>query len=142
MITASRVVRKILIDSNLAVSDFNQDWCCALKLLPDGAWIRDNLFAVVEVEGAIGTRYASTSEIVMYPHIRVVCRSTSYDMGYSKMLQLMDMLDMLTDYEIKFNEEEVVFLHKISRQSGILSSGVDSTMRRYLFTLDYEIDLR
>jgi hypothetical protein len=141
MITASQVVRKILIDSNIAVSDFNQDWCCVLKLLPDGIDVRDNLFAVVDTEGAVGTRYVSTSEIVMYPHIRIFCRSILYDLGYSKMLQLMDLLDMLTNYEIKINDE-LVLLHKTSRQNGILCNGVDSTMRRYLFTLDYEIHLR
>jgi hypothetical protein len=141
MIRASHVVRKILIDSNIAVSEFDKDWCCILKMLPDGVGVRDNILSVIDIEGAVGTRYASTSEIVMYPHIRIVCRSIMYDIGYSKMLQLMDLLDMLTNYELKFDDESF-FLHKTSRQSGILSTGLDSTMRRYIFTLEYEINLR
>jgi hypothetical protein len=141
MITASRVVREILLKSGLVVADFSKDWCCVLKVMPDGIGVRDNLFAVADVEGALGDRYISTGEIVMHPHVRIMCRSNLYDMGYSKMLHVTDVLDVVTNYEVTI-ENETIALHKTSRQSGILSNGLDVTMRRYLFTLDYEIVLR
>jgi hypothetical protein len=141
MITVSQVVRRVLIASNIATSDINLDWCCILKIMPDGVGVRDNIFSVIDMEGMVGGRYASTSEVIMHPHIRIICRSVSYDMGYSKMLQSMSVLDTITDYSCVFDNDTIT-LHKTSRQSGILSGGLDSTMRRYTFTLDYEIVLR
>jgi hypothetical protein len=141
MITASRVVRELLFKSGLVVTDFSRDWCCVLKTMPDGVGVRDNLFAVVDVESAIGDRYISTGEIVTHPHVRIMCRTTSYDTGYSKMLQVMDVMDIVMNYEFII-EDQTGVLHKTSRQSGIVSNGLDSTMRRYLLTLDYEIVLR
>jgi len=141
MMLACRVVREILIGTGIVTSDSSSDWCCVLMCMPDGVGTRDNMFAVVEVEGAIEGRYISTSEVITHPHIRVQCRSVSYDMGYSKMLQIEDVLDMITSYEIIIDDNSVL-LHKTSRQTGILSSGLDATNRRYHFTLDYEIVLR
>jgi hypothetical protein len=141
MITASRVVRELLLKSGLVVADFSKDWCCVLKIMPDGVGVRDNLFAIADIEGALGDRYVSTGEIVMHPHVRIICRTTLYDVGYTKMLQVMDIMDIATNYEVKI-ENEVISLHKTSRQSGIVSNGLDATMRRYLFSLDYEIVLR
>jgi hypothetical protein len=141
MITACQVVRYMLIASEIATSDLSLDWCCVLKVMPDGVGVRDNIFSVIDVEGMIGGRYMSTSDIIMYPHIRIVCRSIFYDIGYSKMLQSMSLLDAITEYPCEIDNETIT-IHKTSRQNGILTNGLDSTMRRYVFTLDYEIVLR
>jgi hypothetical protein len=141
MITPAQAVRKILIDQHLATDAVNADWRCVLFQLPDGAGVRDNVIAVVDGEGAVGDRYVSTSEIVMQPRIRILCRSVSYNMGYSKMLQIADVLDVVVDYPIIIGNESAT-LYKTSRNSGIMSGGSDVTSRRYTFSLDYEISLR
>ena len=140
-ISPIQAVRQILIDQHLATDSPNEDWRCVLLRLPDGVGIRDNLLAVADIEGGIGNRYISTGEIITHPRIRILCRATNYDEGYALMMRISDVMDRMTGYSITISSETVM-IHNISRSSGIVPGGLDATMRRYHFSLDYEINLR
>ena len=141
MISPCQAIRCILLDQNLATDSPQDDWRCVLAKLPDGAGVKDNILAVVDVEGAVGDRYLSTGEIITQPKIRILCRCTSYDAGYAKMMQITDIVDMVTNYQVTISSETAL-LHKVSRNSGIVSAGLDGTMRRYHFSIDYEVFLK
>jgi len=140
-ISPSQAIRQILINQNLATDSLDADWRCVLLRLPDGIGVRDNILAVSEIEGGVGDRYISTGEIITQPKVRILCRSTSYHEGYSLMMQICDLIDTSQGCSVTINPETVV-IHQISRSSGIMPSGLDSTMRRYHFSLDYEVHLR
>ena len=141
MISPSQAIRKILIDQNLAVDSPDDDWRCVLTRLPDGAGVGDNILAVTEIEGGIGGRFLSTSEIIAQPRVRILCRATTYFEGYSKMMQITAAIDAATHYQVTIGDDTAI-LHSTSRSSGIVSGGLDATMRRYHFSIDYEVSLR
>jgi hypothetical protein len=51
-----------------------------------------------------------------------------------------EVVDMLENYPVTIGSETAV-IKQVSRSSGIVSGGLDATMRRYHFSLDYEIYL-
>jgi len=140
-ISPIQAVRQILIDQHLATDSSDADWRCVLLRLPDGVGIRDNILAVADIEGGIGDRYISTGEIIAHPRIRILCRSTNYDEGFARMTRISDILDRMTGFTVTIGDETVT-IHNISRGSGIVPSGLDATMRRFHFSLDYEVHLR
>jgi hypothetical protein len=140
-ISPSQAIRHVLINQNLVSDSPNADWRCVLLRLPDGVGVKDNILAIVEAEGAVDGRYVSTGEVISYPRIRILCRATSYAEGYALMQRISDIVDMLSDYPVTIGTEKAT-IRQTSRSSGIVSTGLDATMRRYHFSLDYEVHVR
>jgi len=137
----SQAIRQVLISRNLATDVPDADWRCVLLRLPDGAGVRDNILAVADVEGAVDGRYVSTGEVVSYPRIRILCRALSYTDGYALMQRIADTVDMLSEYPVTIGSETVK-IRQVSRNSGIICAGLDATLRRHHFSLDYEVHVR
>jgi hypothetical protein len=136
MVTLALVIRQLLLDLAICQDDSQADWFVTITYLPDNAQVRDNIVAVTDTEGNKDGRIMATGETIIHPGCQIRVRSTDYMTGQQKIKQIQTAFDKVHNYVTEI-EGVIAHIQTISQQGGIMPMGMDSTGRRYHFSLNY-----
>ena len=135
----ARVIGQFLSDSGVAVIGAS-DWGLFVSWMPDSP---DNVVVVNDTAGVIQGRIQFTGEHHEFHGIQVRVRSKDYENGYSKMRDIVRVLEQQVRNTIVWVDGLQYILVSFTRTSGILFTGVEAgTTRRRHFSVNGLVAIR
>lgn len=138
MSTPADVVRQILLDA--AIGSVNGAWPIFVSFLPQTP---DSAICVYDTAGRLDGRLMTTGKVIEHPGIQVLVRGLDYPATWTKIDDLVLLLDGISNSSVALASDEVYSVQNISRTGAVIPVGVDETdgRRRNLFTANYIMTL-
>ena len=134
----SVLVRELLVTHNICQGDTNLPWRCFVRKLPDGIGTVDNAVAIADKDDVESGRYLSDSTYRLDPHVQILVRAVGYHTSYNKMREITDLLDTVNGEELV--HDGIVYTFITAKRTGnVQYTGIDSTNRRYVHTIEYDV---
>lgn len=141
MSSPAQVIRKLLIDLNLAPNSQTAVWAPFTAFLPDTP---DTALAVYDTAGTQNGRIMATGEKIEHPGIQIRFRSASYATAWEKATAVKDALDAQMNKLVTISPSEKYRIQNISRQGNILNMGMEEEgdRRRFNLTINAILTMR
>ncbi|MDR2170652.1 MAG: minor capsid protein [Planctomycetaceae bacterium] len=141
MITLAQVVRRILLDLHISQPESVKDWFTTVAYLPDSPQAKDNIITVTDTEGNKDGRIMYSGETIIHPGCQIRTRATTYLTAYQKIKEIQIAMDKVHNYMTQI-DNTMAYLQTISQQGGIMPMGLDSSGRRFHFSINYIATIR
>lgn len=141
IVRPARLIREVLLAEGIAQSLPQFPWRCLTVKMPDGVGTLDDTIAVVEREDIEVGRYISDSNYRVDPHVQIIVRAIGLSRSYDKLREITDFLDGIHDYNVVVDGDEY-FVIGVKRTTNIQFNGADGTGRRYIHTIEYDLNFQ
>lgn len=135
------VARYLIAEAAATDPDDDDAWPVFIGHMPDSDAVPDNCIAVYDTEGLRDGRLMRTGAVVVHPGLQVRIRSRSHTTGWSKAIEVWELLQLVNRTEVWVPEDvgnRAYTIQNLSQDGPPLALGVEpGTKRRNLFTLNY-----
>lgn len=143
MSSPAQVIRRLLIQLNLAPNDQTSAWAPFVAFLPDDP---DTALVVYDTAGTQNGRLMRTGEKIEHPGIQIRFRSSNYPAAWEKAKAVADALDALpvgTAVTMVPTSEKWI-LQNVSRTGAILTAGIEEVgdRKRHNLTINAILTMR
>jgi hypothetical protein len=143
MSSPAQVIRRLLIQLNLAPSNQTGDWAPFVAFLPD---VPDTALCVYDTAGTQDGRLMRSGEKIEHPGIQIRFRSSNYPVAWQKAKDVADAIDALPvgTTVTMVPATETWRIQNVSRTGAILTAGIEEVgdRKRHNFTINAILTMR